>query len=109
MMVLDEPFNGKDYEIPKVEPTEGPSSLCFVDVKLRIASHAKYRIYDEFAENDIIVNKDGTFTLRMTQGQWIYDYIFSYGIAVEVLEPQHIRDEMMIHIEKIKKQYLPKT
>jgi len=45
----------------------------------------------------------------MNLGQWIYDYILSYGIAVEVLEPQHIRDEMLVRIEKIKNKYLPKT
>jgi len=42
-------------------------------------------------------------------GQWIYDYILSYGTAVEVLEPQYIRDELLIRIEKIKNKYLPKT
>ena len=109
MAVLDQPFNSGDYENPKIEPAEDPSSLCFIDVKLLVSPHAKFRIYDEFAENDIAVNNDGSFTLRMTQGLWIYDYILSYGIAAEVLEPQHIRDEMLVRIEKIKNKYSPKT
>jgi len=109
MAVLDQPFNSGDYENPKIEPAEDPSSLCFIDVKLLVSPHAKFRIYDEFAENDIAVNNDGSFTLRMTQGLWIYDYILSYGIAPEVLEPQHIRDEMLVRIEKIKNKYSPKT
>jgi predicted DNA-binding transcriptional regulator YafY len=107
--VLDESFNGKEYEIPKIEPPENPSSLRYVDVTLLVSSLAKHRIYDEFAESDITINKNGTFTLRITEGQWLYDYILSYGTAVEVLEPQYVRDEMMVRIEKIKNLYLLKT
>ena len=109
MMVLDEPFNSKDYQAPKIEPPEDPASISLVDVKLLVSSRAKYRIYDEVAESDITVNEDGSFTLSMAQGRWIYDYILSYGTAVEVLEPQYIRDEMLAYIEKIKNQYQPKT
>jgi predicted DNA-binding transcriptional regulator YafY len=109
IMVLDRSFCGKDYETPKIEPPEDPSSLKLVEVRLLVSSLARYRIYDEFAESDITVNKDGSFTLRMTQGRWIFDYILSYGSAVEVLEPQHIRNEMLIHIEKIKNKYFSKT
>jgi len=107
--VLDKSFIRSNFESPKIEPIEDPSTPCLIEVRLFISSHAKFRIYDEFAESDITVNKDGTFTLRMNLGQWIYDYILSYGIAVEVLEPQHIRDEMLVRIEKIKNKYLPKT
>jgi predicted DNA-binding transcriptional regulator YafY len=109
MTILKEPFNSKDYETPEIEPQENPLSLCFIDVKLFVSSHAKYRIYDEFAESDITVNKDGSFTLSVAQGRWIYDYILSYGTAVEVLEPQHIRDEMLVYIEKVKNKYFSKT
>jgi predicted DNA-binding transcriptional regulator YafY len=92
-----------------MEPVEAPSSLSYVEVKLFVSALAKYRIYDEFAESDITVNKDGTFSLQITEGQWLYDYILSYGAAVEVLAPQYVRDEMMVRIEKIKSIYLPKT
>jgi predicted DNA-binding transcriptional regulator YafY len=107
--ILDESFNGKEYEIPKIEPLENPSSLRYVELKLNVSSLAKHRIYDEFAESDITINNDGTFTLRIAEGQWLYDYILSYGTAVEVLEPQYVRDEMMVRIEKIKNLYLLKT
>lgn len=109
IMILEKSFNGKDYQAPKIELTENHSSLSLVDVRLHVSPNAKYRIYDEFAESDITVNEDGSFTLCMTQGQWIYDYILSYGIYVKVLEPQYIRDELLIRIEKIKNQYLSKT
>jgi len=109
MVVLDKSFHSSDYETPKIEPKEDNSPYSFVDVRLIVSSHAKYRIYDEFSENDIAVNEDGSFTLRMTQGQWIYDYILSYGTAIEVLEPHYIRDELLIRIEQISNKYLSKT
>ncbi|MCL2571451.1 MAG: YafY family transcriptional regulator [Defluviitaleaceae bacterium] len=109
MVVLDKSFISGDYEAPKIEPPEDLSASCFIYVRLLVLSHAKFRLYDEFAESDITVNNDGSFTLRMTQGQWIYDYILSYGTAVEVMEPQYIRDEMLVRIEKIRNKYVPIT
>jgi predicted DNA-binding transcriptional regulator YafY len=107
LLILDNSFQRKDFEMPILEPIEDYSPHDLVDVKLKISSHAKFRIYDEFA-NDITVNEDGTFTISMA-GQWIYDYILSYGTAAEILEPQYMREEMLSHIEKIKFKYLPKT
>jgi len=109
MVVLDKSFHSSDYEIPSIKSAEEPTPPDFINVRLFISQNAKYRIYDEFAESDIIVNEDGSLTLRTALGQWIYDYILSYGTAVEVLEPQYIRDELLIRIEKIKNKYLPKT
>ena len=108
--ILDEPFNGNAYEIPKVEPADH-SSLCLTDIKLLVSPHAAYRIYDDFAEDDITINEDGSFDVEMCMphDQRIYDYILSFGSAVEVLEPQHVRDEMLVQIEKIKEKYSPET
>jgi len=108
MVVLDKPFHSGEYEPPKIEPPEDPSEPGVVEIRLLVSSHAKYRIYDEFAESDITANGDGTSTLRMW-GQWIYDYILSYGTAIELLEPQYMREELLVRIEKIKNKYLPKT
>ena len=109
MAVLDKSFNSGDCEIPLIKSVEEQPAPDFINVKIFISQNAKYRIYDEFAESDITVNEDGSLTLHTALGQWIYDYILSYGTAVEVLEPQYIRDELLIRIEKIKNKYLSKT
>jgi len=109
MSVLDKPFNGSDYKTTKVEPPEEHPAPNQIVVRVLVSSHAKFRVYDEFAESDITANEDGSLTLCMNQGQWIYDYMLSYGAAAEVLEPQHVRDEMLARIEKIKNKYAPKT
>ena len=103
---LNKHFNGANYIVPSLKSVEEPIPTEFIYIKLRISQNAKYRIYDEFAESDISINDDGSFTLRTALGQWIYDYILSYGAAVEVLEPQYIRDELIVRLEKIKNKYL---
>jgi len=109
MAVLDKSFRSGDYDIPSMQSVEEPTPSDFVNVRLFISQNAKYRIYDEFAESDITVNEDGSFTLRTALGLWIYDYILSYGTAIEVMEPQYIRDELLIRAEKIKNKYSSKT
>ena len=106
MVALSKPFNSSDYKIPTIESIDEPPAPEFIEIRIFISQNAKYRIYDEFAESDITANKDGSLTLRTALGQWIYDYILSYGTAVEVLEPQYIRDELLTRIEKIKNKYL---
>jgi len=102
-------FNHADYPIPSMQTVEEPTAIDFIHVRLRIAQNAKYRMYDEFAEGDITQNTDGTLTVRSALGAWIYDYILSYGTAIEVLEPQHVRDELLTRTAKIMGKYLSKT
>jgi len=106
---LAETFSWSDYEIPPMASVEEPMSSDFTYIRAFISQNAKYRIYDEFAESDITVNDDGSFTLRMAFGKWIYDYILSYGTAIEVLEPQALRDEVLARINEIRDKYLFKT
>jgi len=109
IQALNKPFNSCDYEIPPIKSVEESAPPDFINIRIFILQNAKYRIYDEFAESDITVNQDGSLTLRTALGLWIYDYILSYGAAIEVLEPQNIRDELLVRIEKIKNKYSPKT
>jgi len=104
MAVSGKSFAGNNYEIPSIQPAEEKPPE-FIHVRIFISQNAKYRIYDEFPESDITVNPDGSLTLRTALGLWIYDYILSYGTAIEVLEPQHIREELLVRLEKIKNKY----
>ncbi len=51
------------------------------------------RLYDDFDENTILRNDDGTMTaeVAMPENEWLYGYLLSYGSFVEVLAPIHIR------------------
>jgi len=106
IVVLDKSFSSSDYEVPSINSVEEPTPTEFIYIRLFISQNAKYRIYDEFAESDITVNEDGSFTLRTALGKWIYDYILSYGTAVEVLEPLNVRDEVLARATEIRNKYL---
>ena len=108
--MLSDTFDGKAFQAPEIEPSEYQPP-CNVDVKLRFAPQVAYRIYDEFCEQDIIKNEDGSFNIEMSlpNDYWLYGYILSFGTSVDVLEPQTVRDEIARQAEKIKSKYSSKT
>lgn len=72
-----------------------------VKVKLEVKKEALYRIFDDFSEESIIENKDGTYrvTIEFPENEWLYGYILSFGPYAKVMEPLHIKN---IVLEKIK-------
>ena len=106
----EESFDGTAFQAPEIEPPE-VQSPCLVNVKLKFIQQAAYRVYDEFDEPDIVKNKDGTLSVsvNLPNDYWLYSYILSFGAAVEVLEPQTVRDELARQADEIKNKYSPKT
>ena len=104
--IVNDIFDSKTFQIPKIEPFEHPSP--YVEIKLHFASQATYRVYDEFDERNIIKNEDGSYIVSMNlpDDHWLYEYILSFGALVEVLEPQNVREEVVRQIEKVKNIYL---
>lgn len=75
----------------------------FIDIRLKISPAGAYRIYDDFGEKEIIRHEDGSFTViaSMPVGDWLSNYILSYGPVIEAIEPQSLRDEVMVKTEAI--------
>lgn len=75
---------------------------------LKIESCMAYRVYDEFDEDDIIRNTDGSFTIKadMPEGDWVYGCVLSYGQYAEVLEPKVVRENIKKKFEEAVKKYL---
>lgn len=65
-----------------------------ITLVLRIEARMAYRLYDEFSQECIVKNADGSFTATATfpEDEWVYSYILSYGDYAEVLAPKHIRE-----------------
>lgn len=65
-----------------------------IKLVLKIEAKMAYRIYDEFEEECITKNTDGTFTATtiFPEDEWVYSYVLSYGNYAEVLAPKHIRE-----------------
>jgi len=67
-----------------------------------------YRVYDEFDPATITKDQDGSFmvTSPMPGDSWVEGYILSYGDAVEVVEPQWLREVIKKKLENSIKKYL---
>jgi predicted DNA-binding transcriptional regulator YafY len=79
-----------------------------VKLVLRIDARLAYRLYDEFDQENIVENADGSFTVTVIfpEGEWIYGYIMSFGNYAELLEPKDIREVIKRKFEEGLKKYL---
>lgn len=78
-----------------------------VQLILKISSEGAYRVYDDFEEENITINKDGSYSVivSLPGGEWLYNYLLSFGTMLEVLEPQNIRNEMVNRLNNMIKKY----
>jgi predicted DNA-binding transcriptional regulator YafY len=87
---------------PKDDSTPPPALEKPVTLKLRFKPQDLYRVYDDYDEDRITRNPDGTYDVTVTfpEDEWVYGYIQSFGPHVEVLEPPHIRQIIRERLEK---------
>jgi predicted DNA-binding transcriptional regulator YafY len=106
LTVTDTTFVRRAPESVKNEEPEAVS-LKLVTLKLRFQPEDLYRVYDDYDEERINHNKDGTYDVTVTfpEDEWVYGYILSFGNYVEVLEPPYIRDIIRERLEKALKFY----
>lgn len=78
-----------------------------VSCVLRFKEEALYRIYDDYDNDMIKDNKDGTYTLTvdLPEDEWVYGYILSFGTNVEVIKPESIRKIICEKSREISKLY----
>ena len=81
------------------------------DVRLKFRFRAKVlnRLYDYFDDSYIIKKDEDSFVVEFTlpEGEWIYSYILSFGSAVEVLEPEPIRNTIEQRLRQALRLYEP--
>lgn len=77
-----------------------------VFVKVKFDRKMAFRVYDEVS-SAIEEDKDGNLyaTVELPNDYNLYNYIFSYGDAAEVLEPKEIRDKIKNIINIMDKKY----
>jgi predicted DNA-binding transcriptional regulator YafY len=91
-MVCDEAFECRHTAAgTQVEPPDLPRPI--VPFKLRFASEVTQRVYDDFNDDLVSWNPDGSclVTVGLVEDEWVYGFLLSYGCFVEVLEPVHVR------------------
>ena len=69
---------------------------------MRFQPEHLYRVFDDYDEERITRNRDGSYDVMVTfpEDEWVYGYILSFGNYVEVLEPPHIRDIITDRMKK---------
>ena len=102
--------NYPDYHILQHKlsvPADKPSAALKVQLKLKISAAGAYRVYDDFGKNEITKDQDGSYivTTSLPAGEWILDFLFSFGPLLEVIEPPDIRMKMVSGIQKMAEKY----
>lgn len=91
VIIEDETFIARDLNLHY--PINEINSYPMVEVVLRVNLSQEYRVLDEFPGEDVVQNKDGSFTVKMShvEDEWLYGYILSFGPSATVLKPIRIR------------------
>ena len=107
MNLLDETFI-RDHPIDICNEGDKTYENKMVTLTLKIDKRMAYRIYDEFEQENIIKNPNGSFTATVTfpEGDWVYGYIMSYGDYAEVIKPKDIREIIKRKFQEGLRKYL---
>lgn len=75
----------------------------YTHLVLQFSEDALYRLYDDYDDDWLHNNGDGTYTLEISlpEDEWVYGYILSFGCYVRVIEPEHIQKIIKERSEKI--------
>lgn len=104
LSMTDEYFD-RDCPPVVISETDDPGRKL-TELTLRLSKEMAFRVYDEF--EDFEQTEDGAFIVRqiMPHGDWLYQYISSFGEYCEVLEPQDIRAEVATRLKKTLENYI---
>ena len=78
-----------------------------VKLKMRFNKKLLYTLYDYFNEDDIVFNDNDTVEVvfNFPYSDWIFNFILSFGSDAEVLEPDNIRQEVKLRLQKMSSYY----
>ncbi|MDL2318265.1 YafY family transcriptional regulator [Eubacteriales bacterium OttesenSCG-928-A19] len=111
IQLLDDTFDRQKLPVPPpLESGESPQEAVATrptPITFRFQPQIAWRVFDEFDPSLIQWNSDGTLTVEVGffEDSWLYSYTFSFGDAVEILAPAHVRETMRGMLEKMTAQY----
>ena len=100
LKILDENFEESFEDVVLIKEMEYKDT---VRVKLKFDRKVAFRVYDEM--RDIKEDEKGNLyaEIELPNDYNLYNYIFSFGESVEVLEPKEIRNKIRDMINKMSK------
>ena len=108
LIVTDKIF--PEHDLLKTCVISSPEDTCprrDITLMLKIAPEMSYRVYDEFDEDQVEKNADGSYTVSVTwpEDGWVYGFILSFGEYMEVLEPMHIKEIIKEKLQRTLNKY----
>lgn len=102
LKILDENFEDSYEDVVLIKKMEYKDT---VHVKLKFDRKVAFRVYDEMG--DIKEDEEGNLyaEIELPNDYNLYNYIFSFGESVEVLEPIEIRNNIRDMINKMSRIY----
>lgn len=102
LKILDENFEDSYEDVVLIKKMEYKDT---VHVKLKFDRKVAFRVYDEMG--DIKEDEEGNLyaEIELPNDYNLYNYIFSFGESVEVLEPIEIRNNIRDMINKMSRTY----
>ena len=106
LRVTDERFERVMQTDPMATP-DYSTSYALQRVVLRVKAEHAFRVFDEFPEQHISPQPDGTFLIDepMPINEWLTGYLLSFADGLEVIEPLRLRDALKEKIRLMKKKY----
>jgi len=108
LKVTDTGFKRRDTQINQ-QQDEQPLPKPLTRIKMKFSNEVTHRVYDDFDDELIIKNPDGSchVTIDLVEDEWVYGFILSYGCYVEILEPDHIKQLITNRMKKAIQLYEP--
>lgn len=106
LALTDEHFSD-ELTPPPLEPWSG--LFDWLEVRLRFKPHMAYRVYDEYDEECIQHEADGSLLVTAhlpPDEDWLLGRMLSYGTDVQVLSPVSLRILLAEHTLKLHQYYL---
>lgn len=98
--ILDVRDTGESMALPESPPDieAGFSGGNAAPIDLRFSPAMAYRVYDEFDPKDIRRDEDGALRVCVPYpiDGWLYGYLLSFGVGVEVLEPLWLKEQLAL-------------
>lgn len=89
--IIEETFIRNLYDPPKAtSPIINNEERT--EIELIIKKVMKERVYKEFQQENVVINKNGDFSIiyKVVLNDWYYNYILSYGTNIKVIRPQNL-------------------
>ena len=109
--IRDVQLTGETFErVMQQDPMATPDydeSYALERVVLRVKANCAFRVFDEFPEQDICPQPDGSYLIdeMMPINEWLTGYLLSFADGLEVIEPPSLRDMLLEKIKLMAEKY----